>query len=273
MHPRHSPEIPIHRRYLTAPLLRRESIGAIYHVLTFEAPEPVVAEPGQFAMLRGADWGITPLLPRPMSLLDGGATPAVLVKVVGDATRRLAVSSPGERFTLLAPLGSTWRPPVPGARPLLVAGGVGVAPLLFLARTLAAQGLHPVALYGGRTGRDLPLHDDLGEVADVHLATEDGTIGHRGRVTDLLPRFLQRGVCVYTCGPERMMAKVADQCAEAKIRCDVSLETPMACGYGVCLGCARRAPGGGYIYACVEGPCLDSQRIDWSAAVTGGGDP
>lgn len=251
------------RELVTAPLLRRESIGEHYHVLTFDLPRGVAARPGQFTMLRGAEWGDAPLLPRPMSYLTAGATPSVLIKVLGEGTARMARAEPGEPFTLLGPLGNSWRPPTSGRRPLLVAGGVGVAPLLFFARVLAESGARPVALYGGRTSRDLTLEDELSEVADVHLTTENGSRGHAGRVTDLLGELLTENSEVYTCGPDRMMASVAAICASRDIPCEASLETPMACGYGVCLGCPVPTTDGGYLYACMQGPCVDARRIAW----------
>ncbi len=251
------------RELLRAPLLRRESIGEQYHVLTFDVPKGVAAEPGQFTMLRGAEWGDAPLLPRPMSYLTGGTTPSVLIKVLGEGTIRMARAEPGEPFTLLGPLGNTWHPPSAGRRPLLVAGGVGIAPLLFFARALAASGVRPVALYGGRTARDLPLEDELAEVADTHLTTEDGSRGRRGRVTDVLAELLAEDTEVYTCGPDRMMAAVAALCTERDLPCEASLETPMACGYGVCLGCPVPTNEGSYLYACTEGPCVDARRIAW----------
>jgi dihydroorotate dehydrogenase electron transfer subunit len=151
---------------------------------------------------------------------------------------------------------------------VLVAGGVGIAPLLFLARELVAQGKRPVLLYGGRTVRDLPLADDAQDLCELEIATEDGSRGFAGRVTELLTRWLSQNVEVYTCGPDRMMAAVARKCAVANVPCEVSLESPMACGIGVCLGCAIPTVGGGYLYACAEGPCIDAQRIDWERSAT-----
>jgi dihydroorotate dehydrogenase electron transfer subunit len=255
------------RELLTAPLLRRESIGDQYHVLTFDAPRGVDARAGQFTMLRGAEWGDAPLLPRPMSYLTAGTMPSVLIKVIGEGTARMARASPGEPFTLLGPLGNTWQPPLPDRRPLLVAGGVGIAPLLFFARELSAAGVRPLAIYGGRTARDLPLEDELVEVADVHVTTEDGSRGHRGRVTDALPGLASAETQIYACGPDRMMAAVAAQCAERHLLCAVSLETPMACGYGVCLGCPVPLTDGSYLYACMQGPCVDASRVAWGDGV------
>src|SRR5262249_30212060 len=101
----------LRRELVTAPLLRRESMGEQYHVLTFDAPAGITARAGQFTMLRGAEWGDAPLLPRPMSYLTAGTTPSVLIKVLGEGTTRMARAEPGEPFTLLGPLGNTWRPP------------------------------------------------------------------------------------------------------------------------------------------------------------------
>jgi len=251
------------QRHVTVPLLRRDSIGNAYHVLSFDCPEELDAQAGQFAMVRGAEWGVTPLLPRPMSFLSGGATPSILVKVVGEGSKRMGRAEPGEPFAILGPLGNTWREATPGRRALLVAGGVGIAPLLFLARRLHASGATPIAIYGGRTDRDLPLHEDLAEVAEVHLVTEDGSRGVRGRVTDVMEEVATSDMEVFTCGPDRMMARVAEIAAERDLPCEVSLETPMACGYGVCLGCPVPTVDGGYLYACTEGPCIDARRIDW----------
>ncbi|HEY3497222.1 MAG TPA: dihydroorotate dehydrogenase electron transfer subunit [Polyangiaceae bacterium] len=263
-----SSALPARRRLVTLPLLRRESIGDSYHVLSFDDREGTTAEPGQFVMVRGAEWGDAPLLPRPMSYLTAGHTPSILIKVIGEGTLRMGRAEPGEPFTLLGPLGLPWRTPSPGRRPVLVGGGVGIAPLLFLARALATPGSgpKPLAIYGGRTARDLPLDDDLAELAELRITTEDGSRGTRGRVTDVLAELLGPDKEVFTCGPDRMMAKVAELCAARDVPCEVSLETPMACGYGVCLGCPVPTSDGGYLYACTQGPCVNARRVDWSRA-------
>jgi dihydroorotate dehydrogenase electron transfer subunit len=255
------------RRLATLNLLRRESIGGLYHVLTFEDPEGTAAVPGQFTMVRGAEWGDAPLLPRPMSYLSAGHTPSILIKVIGEGTLRMGRAEPGEPFTLLGPLGQPWRAPSPGRRIVLVAGGVGVAPLLFLARAIAAAGgPKPIAVYGGRSARDLPLDDELSELSELYTTTEDGSRGTRGRVTDVLGELLGPDREVFTCGPDRMMARVAELCAARDVPCEASLETPMACGYGVCLGCPVPTTDGAYLYACTQGPCVDARRVDWSRA-------
>lgn len=257
------------RRSLTVmPLLRRESIGDAYHILTFNAPAAIDAAAGQFVMVRGAEWGDAPLLPRPMSYLTAGRTPSILIKVVGEGTTRMARAEPGEPFALLGPLGIPWREHSSDRTPVLVAGGVGVAPLVFLAQRLAQVGVKPIAVYGGRTAKDLPLDDLLADLCDLRITTEDGSRGRKGRVTDELEELLGAGMEIFTCGPDRMMAAVAALAADRDIPCEVSLETPMACGYGVCLGCPVKSTEGGYLYACTQGPCMNARRVDWA-----GGDP
>ena len=148
---------------------------------------------------------------------------------------------------------------------------LSVAPLLFLARELAARdpSRKPLALYGSRSIADLPLDADLAAVSELRIATEDGSRGTKGRVTVILEEALREHaaagtpVKVYTCGPEAMMAAVATLCASLDVPCEVSLETPMACGYGVCLGCPVPRSTEGYLYACTEGPCIDASAIAW----------
>lgn len=249
----------------------RREVAPQYHVLAFAIPddEPeMTASPGQFAMVRGATWGSSPLLPRPMSLLTEGRTPEILIKVVGEGTLRMSRAAIGEPYELLAPLGLPFEEPPAGTRAVLVAGGVGVVPLVYLARELSAKGHAPLSLYGGRTRHDLPLDDALATAGELRVATEDGSRGTKGRVTLLLDDAIAPGtegsVVVYTCGPNPMMAAVAAICEKRSVRCIASLEAPMACGYGVCLGCNVPTRDGSYLYVCTAGPCVDATRIDWS---------
>jgi len=255
------------------PLSRRDDLGNGYHVLRFAPDEPLDAEAGQFAMVRSLAWGTTPLLPRPMSLLTAGAEPSMLIKVVGEGTRRMALAVEGESYQLHAPLGKPWPLPAPGETALLVAGGVGVAPLVYLADRLDAGGVSVHSLYGGRSDRDLPLADELDGHGALDVTTEDGSRGTEGRVTVVLERELSRrqrdaiATRVYCCGPHPMMAAVAALAVEYDVPCIASLEAPMGCGYGVCLGCPTPRIEGGYIYTCVEGPCVNARDVDWSQGV------
>jgi dihydroorotate dehydrogenase electron transfer subunit len=255
---------------MTLPLWGRDDLGNGYVVLRFSAEEPIVGQAGQFAMLRQAVWGTAPLLPRPMSLLSTGDRPSILIKVVGEGTARMAAAAIGEQFEVLAPLGKPWRRPADDEAALLVAGGVGVAPLILFADELAHAGIRATSLYGGRSAHDLPLAERLGHSSSLELATEDGSRGTLGRVTVLLENFLERRtnkVRIYTCGPHAMMAAVAAIAERYAVGCEASLESPMACGYGVCLGCPVARKQGGYLYTCVDGPCVDASSVDWTKEV------
>ena len=225
-------------------------------------PRPVSARPGQFAMLRGP-WGLTPLLPRPMSLLAAGERLDFLVRRVGAGTALLTSLEPGAAVDVLAPLGQGFGAPGPG-RVVLVAGGCGLPPTLFAARELAAAGRRPLFLYGARTGAALVLAEQVAEVAELRVATDDGSAGQRGLVTALLEGALaesEAGTVVWACGPEAMMAAVAGLARRAGTPCRVSVEERMACGRGLCLGCVRMDLAGAPRYVCVHGPVFDAADL------------
>jgi dihydroorotate dehydrogenase electron transfer subunit len=224
-------------------------------------------------MVRG-DWGCAPLLPRPFSLAYADVRETLLLlKVVGEGSRRLACLDPGCTVRIHGPLGSAFRPPSPGERLLLVGGGVGIAPLLFLARRYRGAGAGRIAaIYAGRSVPDLPVREDLAAAVDeLVLATEDGTAGARGLATDAMATELDRASFdrVAACGPTGMMAAASRIAAARGIPCEVSLETAMACGYGICLGCAVPRVGGGYLYACKDGPVVDGAAVEWDGPLSG----
>lgn len=237
-----------------------------YALLRFEGAGPVPGEPGQFAMVRGR-WGTDPILPRAFSLVEAGARGAVLVRDVGKGTALLCAMRPGDALSVLAPLGNSFTWPEGGRRPILVAGGVGVAPMVFLAERMAAAGLEPLFLYGARGAADLPLRERIGAVCALETTTEDGSAGEMGLVTAPLERALSAGpgAAVFSCGPHPMLEAVTRVASAAGAPCQVALESPMACGMGTCKGCAVLTPDGEYRYVCSDGPCFEG------SAVFGGG--
>lgn len=252
-----------------AQVMHRETLGGEYYRLRLRLPSPFDAAPGQFVMVRVSD-GLDPLLRRPFSIhrLDGVSGEfEILFRVVGLGTRHLARCSVGDRVEVLGPLGRGFRSE--RGRPLLVGGGVGVAPLLFLADHLRAEGGTPKLLLGGRSDRDILCHDDFSCLAVPYaLATEDGSLGEAGLVTRLLEQELAAGegaAAVYTCGPPAMLAAVATLCASVGVPCQVSLEATMACGVGACLGCVIPGSEGEYLRVCKEGPVFRAEEIDWKA--------
>jgi dihydroorotate dehydrogenase electron transfer subunit len=244
--------------------------------------------PGQFLMLRLTGEN-DPLLGRPLALydtvVDGTGTPTgvdVVYLVVGKMTSRLARLRARDRLEVWGPLGNGFSP-TPTDHLIMVAGGIGQTPFLALGREalgLRSYGeprrtsppIRKVTLcYGARNAAYLAGVDDFrGLGLDVRVSTDDGSAGRKGFVTDLLREVLdaepaggsRRIVC---CGPEKMMEAVAHLAAQSRVPCEVSLETPMACGIGICFSCVtkvRDAEGGwDYRRTCVEGPVFDAERI------------
>jgi dihydroorotate dehydrogenase electron transfer subunit len=214
-----------------------------------------------------------PLLPRPMAVYraetgEQGADVEILYKIVGRGTALLAEALPGQRVAIVGPLGKAFPPPRSGERVIIVAGGTGIASVYELAARLA--GAHPVEiLFGARTASDLMALEDFGALKiPLQVATEDGSAGVRGLVTDLLETALEAptpgaGRRVYVCGPTAMMRRCAEIASENEAPCIAALENTMACGFGVCLGCAAPLREGGYALVCRDGPAFDAASIDW----------
>jgi dihydroorotate dehydrogenase electron transfer subunit len=213
-------------------------------------------------MIRGA-WGVNPILPRAFSLVESGKGGAVLVMDVGVGTNLLCNMKVGDPLTVLGPLGNRYTGPTEGRRPILVAGGVGVAPLVFWANRLAAAGQQPIFVYGARTAGDLPLSEEIAKSARLLITTEDGSVGEKGLVTAPLTRLLADGgqYQVYSCGPDRMLEAVFGAAQAHESPCQVALESPMACGLGTCKGCAVVGADGSFKYVCSDGPVFEGATI------------
>jgi dihydroorotate dehydrogenase electron transfer subunit len=214
-----------------------------------------------------------PLLPRPMAVYrtvgEARDEIEVLYKVTGRGTGLLAAAAPGDRVGVVGPLGRGFAPPAPGEHGLLVGGGTGTASLLDQAAAVARAGRATVVL-GARSEGDLLGTAEFRELdVDLQIATEDGSAGHHGLVTELLAQALaaepgdREGAVVYACGPTPMMRAAAALAREHGARCAVSLENPMACGFGVCLGCAAPLAAGGVALVCRDGPVFDAEAVDW----------
>jgi dihydroorotate dehydrogenase electron transfer subunit len=251
-------------------LRRSRDLGGGSFALEVDGPIPPTL-PGQFYMLRTEHrWPVQ--LPRPFSLYDraaDGSSGSFLVKPVGEGTRALCALRPGDGIVLNGPLGQPF--PREFAAPVCVAGGVGLAPFLLLAREAMAAGRQLRLLFGGRTRAMLSGIDDFQGLVQMHASTDDGSFGFPGRVTDLLADLVQRGVVqrgevVFCCGPDPMMEAVAALCERLGLRCFLSLETYMACGYGVCNGCTvkvqgERFKGWPYSRTCMEGPVYEACEL------------
>jgi dihydroorotate dehydrogenase electron transfer subunit len=194
---------------------------------------------------------------------DAGAEVEILYKVHGRGTALLADASPGERVRVVGPLGRGF-PQDAGEGAVLVGGGTGIASLFDLAARLPAGRV--TVLLGARTRSDLMGAADFrGIGVELRIATEDGSDGTPGRVTELLPAALAErpGAAVHACGPTPMMRAAAEIATRHGRRCLVSLENTMACGFGVCLGCAVPRRAGGFALVCRDGPVFDAEGIAW----------
>ena len=221
------------------------------------SPMPTVA-PGQFVEVK-VDGEPGVMLRRPISVHDvdpEAGTLSLLIQVVGKGTRRLNTLAVGDCVNVVYPLGHGFSVDLPEAsRILLVGGGAGIAPLLYLAKVLKAKNVNCTILLGGRTANLIPIHDSFQPYGTLCLATDDGSLGHKGLVTSH-PAFNEQYDMIYTCGPTPMMKAVARSAAERGIRCEVSLENMMACGVGACLCCVTDTDQG-HRCVCKDGPVFD----------------
>ena len=237
--------------------------------LTDKKPLPEMV-PGQFVQVRVDDSPST-FLRRPISInfVDREKNELwLMVAMIGDGTRRLGLLQAGDSLNCVLPLGNGFTLPVPSVAgdlqsPLLVGGGVGMAPMLFLGATLKQLGYEPTFLLGGRTKKDILELDLFRQYGRVCTTTEDGSEGEKGFVTNhslLQQTHFDR---IYTCGPTPMMKAVARYACEKNIDCEVSLENLMACGVGACLCCVEKTVEGN-LCVCKEGPVFNVQRLLWA---------
>jgi NAD(P)H-flavin reductase len=258
-------QAPFGRRALRVSAMRE--LGP-YRVLSVADPGGPAPAPGQFAMIAAVErWGggedERPFLPRAFSVArHSHGELQFLLEDVGPGTRRLCELRAGDLLWVLGPLGSAFSadgqqaPAKP--RAILVGGGVGIAPLAILNDTLA----EPATVLLGFRNRDHAAGAELLEGALV--ATDDGSVGHHGLVTDLLAAELQRDpqAVVYACGPPAMLESVRALCERTGVPAQLALEAGMACGFGACFGCVVPRRGGGYLRVCVDGPVIDAAQLE-----------
>jgi dihydroorotate dehydrogenase electron transfer subunit len=268
--------------------------------LTLSLADFPPAIPGQFVQVlcrppQDAESGAV-MLRRPFSIggLRRGAHGVdmdLLGRVVGAGTAWLATRSPGDSISLLGPLGRGFMSPLSDATALLVAGGIGLPPIRWLAESLANMGVSCTAIVGAQRRSLLPVAlieepSANGSATNcmeefsrwgipAAVTTDDGTCGLRGRVTDAMAEFFRatnarESLCVYACGPEAMLRAVAALCAQqGVVRCELAMERVMGCGMGTCQSCVvpvndpARAEGWRYALCCTEGPAFDARRVRW----------
>jgi dihydroorotate dehydrogenase electron transfer subunit len=221
-------------------------------------------KPGQFAQLK-VEGSPETFLRRPVSIHDvdyGANTMKLLIQVAGKGTKQLSLLKNGEFLNMIYPLGNSFSTPSPRERILLVGGGCGIAPLLYLAKTLKSNGNALDILLGFRNKGRIIEYEQYLKLGKVHLTTEDGSVGEKGFVTDhslLKDSNFDR---VYCCGPDSMMQAVARWSSERHILCEVSLENLMACGIGACLCCVVDTVHG-HVCTCIDGPVFNINDLKW----------
>jgi dihydroorotate dehydrogenase (NAD+) catalytic subunit len=303
---------PLGRRLCTVSANGQSGGYRLFSLLDEEGPEP---NPGQFYMLASEHhWeqdGQRPFLPRALSVAEtapaaSGVRLDFLVESIGPGTDRLCELEPGESVWVNGPLGNSFSTPshlhqvfrqIAGeldadrssgaAGAILVGGGIGIAPLALLRRTFAARNIPTRVLLGFRDETHSGGLDDLFACCEVRLASDDGHVGHHGYVTDLLATMLEgddaRSAAVYACGPPPMLDAVGAMCLKADVPCELAMESPMACGFGACFGCAVPRGDGTYLRLCIDGPVVrplpgggvagGTAPEDASATGGGGGSP
>lgn len=239
-----------------------------YQLLHLAAPDECNLElitPGQFVQIKVDNDPNGTFLRRPISVHDvdlKNRILSILVCRAGDGTNAICDTPVGSKLNLMWPLGNGFViPSQPGESTLLVGGGVGVAPLLFLGKKLKDSGFNPEFLLAARSEKDLLQIESFAKYGPVYISTDDGSAGEKGLVTTNSTLQLKRDH-IYCCGPMPMMKAIARLCAERDIDCQVSLENAMACGIGACLCCVEKTVKGNRC-VCTEGPVFNIKELTW----------
>ena len=238
-----------------------EQVAAHAYRMTLAAPGIAkTARPGQFIMVKTAD-GCQPLLRRPFGVHNvKGPGVDILYEIIGEGTKLLSQKKPGERLDIIGPLGNGFDIGRRTSDIILVAGGIGVAPLVFLAEKLKKQ--KTLVSLGAKTKSRILCEKEFKALGcEVKIATDDGSKGHKGFVTDLIAD-VRRPQFIFACGPKPMLKAVAAIARQHNISAQASLEEHMACGIGACLGCVAETKSG-MRRVCKDGPVFDAKEIVW----------
>ncbi len=262
---------------IEAKILENKGIAPERHKMVLSAPQIAQqAKPGQFIHVRISE-GHSPLLRRPFSVHRvQGQNIELLYRVVGKGTEILSKKKRGEYLDILGPLGKGYRLPSATSKVsgiILVAGGTGVASLMFLAEWISVTNpeLSILVVIGAKSSEELLCEGDFRRLGcRVEVATEDGTRGYEGLASDILQKLLPLSgdstkPLVFACGPSEMLKRIGKISRKHRFPCQVSLEEHLACGVGACLGCVVRAKSSPYTYkrVCKDGPVFDAGELIW----------
>ncbi|MBZ0166833.1 MAG: dihydroorotate dehydrogenase electron transfer subunit [Candidatus Omnitrophica bacterium] len=248
-------------------VVSNQKLCPAFYRLCFDAPEILAhVQPGQFVHIRTGD-GYEPFFRRPFSVYRAKKHIEVFYEVVGPGTGIMSRWKKGDEIDVLGPVGTPFTLPPEGTKQVvMVAGGIGVAPFLLLTDVLKKRGLELVLLYGGRTGGHVyPMKEFKDNGCQVHVSTDDGAVGVKGRVSELFKHIAldPRTTVVYTCGPHPMMHAVQKFTKKHHLPAQAACEEIMACALGACLGCSIRTTKG-FRTVCYDGPVFDLQEIIFS---------
>ena len=245
-------------------VVSNEKLCPRFYHLCFDAP-PIVrkVQPGQFVHIRTHD-GLEPFFRRPFSVCRAQKHVEIFYEVVGPGTKILSLKKKGDPLDVLGPVGRPFDLPPSGTKQVvMIAGGIGVAPFLILSDVLKKKNLRLVLLYGGRTkGHIFNMKEFKNNGCAAHVATDDGSVGTRGRVDKLFAKINPdpKTTFIYTCGPNPMMAAAQKFARRHGIKGQAACEEVMACALGACLGCAIRTTKG-FRTVCYDGPVFDLDEV------------
>lgn len=248
------------KQILDVKILENKKIAKNTYKLIFNSDQlSKTASCGQFIHIRITDT-TSPLLRRPISLagVDSSGYCMIIYKVVGKGTKLLSQKKPGDYLDILGPLGCGFPTDIQDKKPIIIGGGVGTAPLLFLAQQISAGS----ALIGFATKDEMFGIKTLETAGfDTKIYTNDGTCGKKGYPTDKLEKHIDKDSIIFACGPTPLLKKVKNIAKAKNIPTYISLEERMACGVGACLGCSVKTPDGGYKKTCSDGPVFSADEI------------
>jgi dihydroorotate dehydrogenase electron transfer subunit len=263
---------------IKAKILSNNKTGHAYYKMVLDAPHIAkIAKPGQFVQIKCSD-SMEPLLRRPFSVHKVKRGLEILYEVAGKGTEMLSRKQKGEYLDALGPLGNGFTLPRTTnderrttnrePRAIIIAGGIGAAPLVYLAEELTKNKIKTIVLIGAKTKGLILCEKDFKKItSEVYVSTDDGTYGCKGFVSNLFHKILKTTeskfeTIVYVCGPAGMLRCIADICHERNFECQVSMEEKMACGIGACLGCVVETKSGNKL-ACKDGPVFNASELIW----------
>jgi len=246
-------------------VLVNEKLCPQYWHMVFDAPDLArEVKPGQFVHIRTDAQGLQPFFRRPFSVYRAQKYVEIFYDVIGPGTRLLSLKKKGDTIDVLGPLGTPFvMPPEETKQVVMIAGGIGVAPMLILSDVLKRKKYNLVLLYGSRDrGHVYPMQEFKDNGVKVHIATDDGSVGAKGRVSALFDKIEKNPVqtFIYTCGPHPMMKAVQAFAGENRLLGQAASEEIMACGLGACLGCSIETKSG-FKTVCHDGPAFNLDEI------------